>query len=164
MLPDDPRIKHQPEEIRKRYRGRSVPSPLPQIENKPKPVIEFMIAKTIIPIRGNLTAGIREELFIAASDWVVEAILLKVFGADAKITLIATDDDNNETRKTIALTTKKPLVLIKGFSEVSFIFKAGETVSIESSVDVGLIGSLELVQEGGKITRIDNAVSEGSEA
>lgn len=164
MLPDDPRIKGLPEEIRKRYRGRSVPSPLPQIENKPKPVVEFMIAKTIISIRGNLTAGIKEELFIAASDWVVEAVLLKVSSANAEITLIATDDDNNETRKTIALTTKRPLVLIKGFSEVGFIFKAGETISIESSVDVNLIGSLELVQEGGKIIRTDNAVSEGSKA
>lgn len=161
-FPDDVRLKDLPDEIRMRYRGRSVPSPVPQAEVKPKQTVELMIAKTVIPLNFALEPGVRRELFVAASDWIVQAISLKASGVITAITLIAMSGEGDEVRKVIKLDNKTPVTLLDGFEKVNFIFKASEVISIESNADVYLIGSIELVQSGGKIIRTENPVSEGS--
>ncbi len=159
-FPDDPRLSDLPAEIRSRFRGRSVPSQGIAIEAPPKPTVEFLIAKTILEINVSLIAGIKRDLFIAATDWVVQAIAIKSSEAIGSISLIA-GQAQSEIRKVITIDNKKPVTLVSGFEEISFLFKAGETISIESQVDTNILGSIELVQEGGKIIRTDNPVPEG---
>lgn len=161
-FPGDPRFKGLPDEIRKRFRGRSVPSPRIGADIKPKPIKEFLVAKTVIPLNLSLVANTKHDFFIAATDWVVQGISMKVPVAGATITLVASTEEGNEVTKVIPQNSKRAITIISGFEEISFLFKAGETISILSSLDVDLIGSIELVQTGGKIIRTDDTVSEGT--
>lgn len=154
-FPDDSRLRGLPDQIRSRFRGRSVPSQGVATAAEPKPVTEFLVAKTIIPINLSLKAGIGQEIFIAATDWVVQAISLKGMTPAIKV---VSSDDVIDTARVIPLDAKKPVTVLEGLAEINIIFKAGETVSLVSSVDVVLLGSMELVQESGKITRTEDPV------
>jgi len=159
-FPDDPRLKDLPDEIRKRYRGRSIPSPVLQNDVLPKPVEEFIVAKTIIPLNLSLTAGELKDIFLAASSWVVQAIAVSVGGITTSVTMIARNEET-ETSKTIPLDSRKKITLISGFEEINFFVNEGEILALTTPVNVTLVGSIELVQEGGKIIRTENAVPEG---
>ena len=163
-FPDDPRIADLPDEIRSRFRGRSVPSQILPADIIPKTTVEFLVAKTILPINITLVAGEKQDLFVAATSWVVQAISLKPSTVIASVTLIATQGDGSEVRKTIPIDGKKPVTIIEGFENINFLFKAGEVISIETSADVNLLGSIELVQEGGKIIGTEDPVSTGPPA
>lgn len=161
-FPDDPRLKDLPERFRKRFRGRSVPSPTLQADRVETPMEEFLVAKTVIPVNVTLTEAIRQTLFIAASDWVVEGIAIAAEGTLASLSLVAIDVSGNETKIGIKLDSKKPVTIINGFENINFLIKAGEKLALESDADAIIIGSLELVQIGGKIIRAQNDPNEGN--
>ena len=164
-FPGDPRLSDLPDEIRSRYRGRSVPSPKKQTKKKKVPVTEFMVAKTVIPIKAELVAGGSQAVFLAASDWVVQAIAVSVVGVITALELVSKAPDGSSVSKSLPIDKRNPVTLIEGFEKISFLIKAGETLSITSPEGgVTLVGSIELVQEGGKIIRPDDIPAEGPQA
>lgn len=155
-------MRNMPVEVRSRFRGRSVPSQAPHQDVVVPEVETVVVAKTVIPIALNLTEAIKEDVFIAASDWVVQALTLKSYNREADITLTVTDMKGGSISRLFEHDSKVPLLFLSGYSNIGIDIKASEIVSISSNVDTMLMGSIELVQIGGKATRPTSNVPTGT--